>query len=147
VLTKEQVEKVDLQSLEKIISSSLFKDIKDYEILKEKVFLMNFPANMLYDTSSKESVLVQGVIDLLAISGDDAYIIDYKYSAKDSASLKATYHRQLELYSYAVEKVLGKKYEDGFDYAAAPDFTIPNEVTVRGEYKGNLEKVIANKFD
>lgn len=44
-------------------------------------------------------------------------------------------------------KILGKDYKDGFDFAAAPDFTVPNEVTVRGEYKGNLEKVIANKFD
>lgn len=45
------------------------------------------------------------------------------------------------------EKILGKKYENGFDFAAAPDFTIPEEVTVRGEYKGNVEKVMAHKFD
>ena len=67
---------------------------------------------MVLDTESTAQVLLQGVIDLLAISGDDAYIIDYKYSAKDSASLKATYHKQLELYSYAVEKVLGKKVKE-----------------------------------
>lgn len=45
------------------------------------------------------------------------------------------------------EKILGKKYERSFDFAAAPDFTIPNEVTIRGEYKGNVEKVMANNFD
>ena len=111
VLTKEQVEKVDLQSLEKIISSSLFKDIKDYEILKEKVFLMNFPANMLYDTSSKENVLVQGVIDLLAIKGDSAILIDYKYSSLSSERLKERYKKQLELYAYAAQKGLNLKVE------------------------------------
>ena len=105
------MEKVDLQSLEKIISSSLFKDIKDYEILKEKVFLMNFPANMLYDTSSKENVLVQGVIDLLAIKGDSAILIDYKYSSLSSERLKERYKKQLELYAYAATKGLNLKVE------------------------------------
>ena len=53
----------------------------------------------------------QGVIDLLAIKGDNAVIVDYKHSHKGREALKATYKKQLELYSYAVEKATGKHVE------------------------------------
>lgn len=111
VLSKEQVEKVDVKSLEKIVTSPLFASLKGFTKLREKSFLMNYPASMLYDTDSKEEVLVQGVIDLLAIDGDKAVIIDYKYSSLSSERLKERYKKQLELYAYAVEKGLCVKVE------------------------------------
>ncbi len=111
VLSKEQVEKVEVKSLEKIVTSSLFVSLKGFKKLREKSFLMNYPASMLYDIDSKEEVLVQGVIDLLAIDGDKAVVIDYKYSSLSGERLKERYKKQLELYAYAVEKGLGVKVE------------------------------------
>lgn len=52
-------------------------------------------------------VLLQGIIDLLAVSGKEAVIYDYKYSRKNAEALKRTYAKQLKLYKYAVEKSLG----------------------------------------
>ena len=54
-------------------------------------------------------MLLQGIIDLLVIDGENAEIIDYKYSSRTAESLKNKYEKQLDLYAYAVNKVLGKK--------------------------------------
>ncbi len=109
VLTSEEVSSVDLDRLEKALSSAPFNGIKSKQIRREQGFLVNIPASMIYDTQSTEPVLVQGVIDLLLIDGENAQIIDYKYSRLDNERLKATYKKQLDLYAYATEKVLKKK--------------------------------------
>ena len=59
--------------------------------------------------AGSEDMVLQGVIDLLSIDGDRAEIIDYKYSSLKGEALKREYAMQLDLYSYAVEKVLKKK--------------------------------------
>ena len=59
-----------------------------------------------------ETVLVQGVIDLLAVDGNSARIADYKYSLLPPEALSKKYLKQLDLYAYAVEKVLGKQVTD-----------------------------------
>ena len=62
-----------------------------------------------FNTTSKESVLLQGIIDLLAVSDNEAIIIDYKYSSSNLETLKTRYAKQLELYAYALEKATGIK--------------------------------------
>ena len=76
---------------------------------REKGFLVNVPASQVFDTTSEVTVLIQGVIDLLVVDGDNAEIIDYKYSSLANESLKKKYKKQLDLYAYAVEKITGKK--------------------------------------
>jgi ATP-dependent helicase/nuclease subunit A len=49
---------------------------------------------------------VQGIIDLLAVDGNNAVIIDYKYSSKNKEELKNTYKKQLDLYAIAVKRAL-----------------------------------------
>ena len=66
---------------------------------------------MLFSTDSAENVLLQGVIDLLAIKDGRATIIDYKYSSLNGESAKRRYGKQLALYAYAAEKILGVKVE------------------------------------
>ena len=108
VLTKEEVAKVNLERIESAIKSAGLINLGGKKIYKEQPFLINIPANLIFDTSSSESVLIQGIIDLLLIDGDNAQIIDYKYSTKSKDGLINTYKSQLELYSYAVNKVLNK---------------------------------------
>ena len=55
------------------------------------------------------NILVQGVIDLLAVRDDEAIIVDYKTSHKNADALKSTYAEQLALYKKAVEKTLKLK--------------------------------------
>ena len=109
ILSNEEVQKINLERIEKAIGSGVFDDVKGTKLYREKVFFTCVPADMVTDTNSKEQIVLQGVMDLLSIADDGAIIIDYKYSSLDSLSLKTKYHKQLELYAYAVEKVLDKK--------------------------------------
>ena len=109
ILESEKLARVNLERLSKAISCPTFSRIKGYKLYRERAFLVNVEANKILDTESFEPVLVQGVIDLLAVKDGVAEIIDYKYSSLSSDSLKIKYKKQLDLYAYAVEKVLGKK--------------------------------------
>ena len=111
ILTSEQVDKVNLTRIENAITSDAMKGLSGYKLYREKQFLVNIEANRILDTESQENVLLQGVIDLLAIGKDNAIIVDYKYSSLDKNSLKIKYSKQLELYAYAVNKVLNIKVE------------------------------------
>ena len=111
VFTHEQIDKINLSRIEKALNIGVFKDLKGYKLYREKQFLVNVEANRILNTLSQESVLLQGVIDLLAVCKDKAIIVDYKYSSLDKNSLKNKYTKQLELYAYAVEKVLNVKVE------------------------------------
>ena len=109
-LTEEEQSAVTLDRVKDILSSPIFEKLKGYKLYKEHPFIVTVPPEMAGE-SGDEEVLVQGVIDLLAIKGDNAVIVDYKHSHKGREALKATYKKQLELYSYAVEKATGKRVE------------------------------------
>ncbi len=111
VLLQEQVEKVNLDRIQNAIKSGKLDCLKGYKLFREKAFLLGIPANKIIKTNSLEPVVLQGVIDLLAVSGDCAIIVDYKYSSLDKNSLALQYRKQLELYAFATEKVLNKKVE------------------------------------
>ena len=55
-----------------------------------------------------DGVILQGVIDLLAVRGGEAEIIDYKTGFVTEARAEK-YRRQLNVYAAAVESVLGLK--------------------------------------
>lgn len=107
ILSKEQVEEVNLERINNAINSGAFDSIKNTKLFREKMFLTTVPAEMVLDTQSKESLVLQGVIDLLSIDSDGAIIVDYKYSSLEKESLKRQYKKQLEIYAYATNKVLG----------------------------------------
>lgn len=111
IIDKTQTEKINLDRLNSVISSGAFDEIKGCKLYREKEFLVNVEAQKLIGASSNEQILVQGIIDLLAIEKNNktAVVVDYKYSSLDKNSLKIKYSKQLELYTYAVEKVLNVK--------------------------------------
>lgn len=102
----------DLSSLNSVLKSPIMSVIKKSKLYLEQYFVIKAPANEVIDgVSSTENVMLQGVIDLLAIDGDKAYIIDYKYSAKSPENIVKTYAKQLSLYKTAVENALKIKVE------------------------------------
>ncbi|MBO5285520.1 MAG: UvrD-helicase domain-containing protein [Clostridia bacterium] len=110
VITANERSILDEVRLAKTLQNDIFKEIIDYKLYKEQYFVTNIPANMVLDgVNTAESVLMQGVIDLLAVKDDKAIIIDYKYSGKSKDSLLKTYAKQLKLYKYAVETSLQVK--------------------------------------
>ena len=108
-LSEEEYKKVDTERLKKAIESETFSGVGDKTLFREQPFIVNIAANRVFDTDSSEEVLLQGVIDLLAVKGDTAEIIDYKYSVLSAESLKKKYAAQLDLYAYAVERALHLK--------------------------------------
>ena len=108
-----EMEKEDLPELpeagqaEKILRMPVFREAEKrerggYRVLREQPFYARIPASLLYDEPDlADEILVQGVIDLLLARGDEAVIIDYKYSSHGAAELKETYEKQLEIYACA----------------------------------------------
>lgn len=110
-LTDEQLALLSEEKLRKILRAPLFEEIRGYKFYKEQPFIAQMAANEISDTNATGDVLVQGIIDLLAVKGDKAIIVDYKYSKKSISHLKETYAYQLALYKKAVEKTLKLKVE------------------------------------
>ena len=109
LINQETLSDLSLDGIKKVLDSEVLNSLKDCELFKEKSFIINVPASFVTDTPSTEKVLVQGVIDLLAVKDNKAQIIDYKYSVHGEKVLRERYSKQLELYAYAVEKALGIK--------------------------------------
>ncbi len=108
-ITKEQLGKINLDRLDRALKGGAFDSIKNATLYREKSFIVGIEGDKITNALSKEKVLLQGVIDLLAITSLGAEIVDYKYSSLDEKTLKDRYKKQLELYAYAVETVLGIK--------------------------------------
>ncbi len=108
LLTEEQEKLIDLTRLKAILKMPVFNSLKGYTLYREQPFTCMIPANMIEpDYSGSEEILVQGILDLLAVKDDQAVIVDYKYTTlKNAEDIIRRYEMQLKLYGYAVKKVL-----------------------------------------
>ncbi|MBO5481432.1 MAG: UvrD-helicase domain-containing protein [Clostridia bacterium] len=106
---------LDKDRLEDILANPVFQSLQGSALYKEREFLVELP---IRDTFAKfkeefahlqgdETLIFQGAIDLLAVKGNKAYIVDYKYSQLGADALKAKYTPQLALYRMATAKILG----------------------------------------
>ncbi len=88
----------------------IVKDLtKGHVLLKEYSFVMEICYDEIENSPAKAKVLVQGVCDLVAFKGDEAILVDYKFSSKSNQRLLTSYNKQLYLYKTAIEKGLNKK--------------------------------------
>lgn len=108
-LSAAQVSLLGEEKIGAILSAKIFKDLKGYKLYREQPFVVPLPASEVSKLKTDGNILVQGVIDLLAVRGDEAIIVDYKTSHKNADALKSTYAEQLALYKKAVEKTLKLK--------------------------------------
>ena len=111
-ITEGQYKLLNVAELCEILSMPVFGELDGARLYKEQEFLCRLPANEILETRADDDVLVQGAIDLLAVRGGCAWVIDYKYSKKDDSALKETYCKQLSLYKKAVSVILGIKPEN-----------------------------------
>lgn len=110
----ELFERLNLSKMQKILAFSVFKLLSGYTLYKEQEFLLSVPAFEIYQTDSDDKVIIQGFIDLLAVKGDSAIIIDYKYSSHSNERLVKDYKKQLAIYAKAVKNVLKIKNVSAF---------------------------------
>lgn len=112
LMSNEQANFIDVDKVKRILSLEIFNKIKDYKIYKERKFCQLVSAKKLLNQEVGGEVLIQGILDLVAVKDGKAVLIDYKISTIESDSdLIKAYKTQLELYSYALEKILGVKVE------------------------------------
>ena len=109
-MSENQKNLIDVDKVERVLKLELFEKIKDHSIYKERKFCQLVPAKMLVGGDADREVLVQGILDLVAIKGDEAILIDYKISTiKEDSDIVKAYKTQLGLYANAVEKILKVK--------------------------------------
>ncbi len=110
-------EYLSIEKLTEILSNPVFYRLQNLRLYPERQFLVSLPIKETYAykegaderlraIDEKEEMLFQGAIDLLAVGENEAWIIDYKYSVRDSEGLKAHYKPQLDLYRKATAKIL-----------------------------------------
>ncbi len=109
VLAEEQAKLLSKYTLSRITKLKIFDELKGCDLYREKQFIAGFKARELGYADTDGEMLVQGVIDLLAVKGDEAIIVDYKDSGKSGEELLRAYRPQLVLYKKAVEKILKLK--------------------------------------
>ena len=89
------------------------------EIYKEKPFLVRIEANKAYNTLTDEEILLQGTSDCYFVKDGKITLIDFKTNKNtDKQHIKQEYHKQMELYAYAIEKVTGMKVDKKVIYTA-----------------------------
>ena len=108
VMTEKETEELDKEKLRRILSSGALVKLDGYTLYREKPFIVGIPPELAGE-KGESPILLQGVIDLLAVKGEQAVIVDYKYSSAGAETLRTRYGKQLDLYSFAVEKITGKK--------------------------------------
>lgn len=107
VFNENELSLIDTAKLENIVKMDIFTKIKGYKLYKEQKFCKLVSPEKIGMESNDAKILVQGIVDLIAVSGSDAILIDYKLSKiADDDSLVKKYKRQMELYKLAIEETL-----------------------------------------
>lgn len=90
-------------------------------LFKEQPFVLGVPAVEIYpETTSDETILVQGIIDVYFEEDGELVLLDYKTDyVKNAQELRERYHAQLEYYAQALEQLLQKKVKEKIIYSFA----------------------------
>ena len=122
IITDKQKNAIPKDQILKFTRSKLFKEIREAEkVYKEQPFYISLPVNEIYDSQSKEDILIQGIIDLYYIlPNGEIVLVDYKTDyvpEYDEEYLKDKYKAQLALYKRAIEQASSKKVSKTFIYS------------------------------
>ncbi len=112
LIARENVEKLDRPALKRFFAGELFRRIgKAKQALREYAFISAVPAAALAETDEEkagldpkaDTVLIQGVADLVLVFEDHVEIVDYKTDHNKTADeLLRAYAAQLRLYARAI---------------------------------------------
>lgn len=130
LLTNEQAEVIDIESVLGFFNSDIAKRMKLVEEVRREVpFSVAIPALEAYadwSDEQQENVLIQGVIDCIFEDEKGIVLIDYKTDAitgrfkggfeEAKPVLEARYRVQLELYSKAIEHIWKKPLTEKYLY-------------------------------
>ena len=107
LLTAEGYTGLDEKKMENILAMPVFASLRGFSLGRERAFLLSVSAREIGVADAEDELLVQGVIDLLAVRGEECVIVDYKYSSHGAERLAADYLPQLRIYAAAARRIPG----------------------------------------
>ena len=116
-LSPEEYGLLNQEKLKKFLDSPLgqlfAKAYKENTLYREQHFMQEVEYEKLCPEDggdNVEKVILQGIIDAFIMEEDGIILVDYKTDrVKDGEELKNRYQKQIDLYSEALEQILGKK--------------------------------------
>ncbi len=116
-LSPEEYGLLNQEKLKKFLDSPLgklfAKAYKENTLYREQHFMQEVEYEKLFPEDggdNVEKVILQGIIDAFIMEEDGIILVDYKTDrVKDGAELRHRYQKQIDLYSEALEQILGKK--------------------------------------
>lgn len=116
-LSPEEYGLLNQEKLKKFLDSPLgqlfAKAYKENTLYREQHFMQEVEYEKLFPEDggdNVEKVILQGIIDAFIMEEDGIILVDYKTDrVKDGEELRNRYQKQIELYSEALEQILGKK--------------------------------------
>lgn len=114
---------INAELIHNIVNWDVFDSVREgkAKLLREQRFYYRDKANKLKDVLGKDApedkITIQGIIDAVIVCGDEAIVIDYKYSSKDETSLLELYTEQVNIYKLALENILNLKVTKAFIYS------------------------------
>lgn len=113
----EENAQIDIALILECLQSPLMRELSQRKIYREKEFMLRVSPSEI-GVEGDEPVLVQGKIDLIAVGGGEAVVVDFK-SGKIGGAEQAVrkYQRQLDLYALAVRKILNLPVKHKIIYA------------------------------
>lgn len=104
-LTENEVGLIKLDEIMNLLTQPLMKELSHSRILREQEFIA-----LTKDSRGSEDMILQGIVDLVAITDDGIIVLDYKTNNSKSKKFYIEhYKKQLELYADVAAKSLGKK--------------------------------------
>ena len=116
-LSPEEYGLLNQEKLKKFLGSPLgqlfAKAYKENSLYREQHFMQEVEYEKLFPEDGGENVekvILQGIIDAFIMEEEGIILVDYKTDrVKDREELKNRYQKQIDLYSEALEQILGKK--------------------------------------
>lgn len=101
-------ENIDAELIKKIVKMSIFDEISNANyILTEREFYSKLSTDKISQSNADSEVILQGIIDLLAVYDDHLLVLDYKTGKLSNEKLE-NYKYQLNIYSEIAEKMYKK---------------------------------------
>lgn len=116
-LSPEEYGLLNQEKLKKFLGSPLgqlfAKAYKENTLYREQHFMQEVVYEKLFPEDggdNVEKVILQGIIDAFIMEEEGIILVDYKTDrVKDGEELRNRYQKQIDLYSKALEQILGKK--------------------------------------
>ena len=116
-LSPEEYGLLNQEKLQKFLDSPLgqlfAKAYKENTLYREQHFMQEVEYEKLFpedEGDNIEKVILQGIIDAFLMEEDGIILVDYKTDrVKAGEELRNRYHKQLDLYSEALEQILGQQ--------------------------------------